>query len=138
MKSTPKNDEWAAKWTSKIDGLVSDFMPSGSGIDCGTKFDWDASNPEKIVFSFSFHHMNDGGHYDGWTEHLLVVRPSLAFGLEMKITGRDRNGIKEYLHDVFHSALTDEIEETAAGFVSISRAAAVATYNAKVAAGEIV
>jgi hypothetical protein len=50
--------------------------------------------------------MTEGGMYDGWTEHTVVVTPSLAFGINIRITGRNRNDIKDYLHDVFHEALT--------------------------------
>jgi len=60
--------------------------------------------------------MNESGAYDGWTEHKLIVSPSLLFDLDLRITGRDRNGIKEYLHDVFSAALQTEIEHDANGF----------------------
>lgn len=99
------NQGWLKTHTDRILVLVKDNMPSGSGIDCGTKIDLDASTPEKLVFLTSFHHMNDGGMYDGWTQHKIIVTPSLAFGFNLKITGRDRNEIKEYLHDTYHIAL---------------------------------
>jgi len=86
------------------------LLPSGSGIDCGTKIDRERSKPERLVLTFSFHHMDQAGGYAGWTEHSLIVTPSLQFGLDLRITGRDRNGIKEYLHETYHHALTDEIE----------------------------
>ncbi len=123
------NSEWLASHTATIDSLVKDFMPSGSGIDCGTKFDWDASScerqaageyPSRLVFLFSFHHMNENGMYDGWTEHKAIVRPSLQFGFSLTITGRNRNGIKEYLHEVFSADLSAELEHTSEGFNRIS------------------
>lgn len=112
------NTEWQSRHESTLEDLARNFMPSGSGIDTGTKIDVDASlrEPSKLVFTFAFHHINDGGMYDGWTEHRLVVSPSLAFGLNLKITGRDRNQIKEYLHDVFHSALTASLVHDENGF----------------------
>jgi hypothetical protein len=57
--------------------------------------------------------MDDVGYYDGWTEHTLTVRPSLAFGIDLKFSGRNRNQIKDYLHEVFHEALTHEIDVSA-------------------------
>ena len=100
-----QNSEWQANHEEKINQLCCEYMPSGSGIDCGTKIDFDASNPEKLVFNLSFHHMNENGMYDGWTEHQAIVTPSLAFGFNLKFTGKNRNQIKEYLHDIYSSAL---------------------------------
>ena len=55
--------------------------------------------------------MNDAGSYDGWTDHVITVRPSLAFGFELKISGPNRNDIKEYIHDTFDTALSAEIDD---------------------------
>ncbi len=104
------NSEWLIKHEQAACELVKSHMPSGSGIDCGTKLDIDRSNGDKLVFTFSFHHMNENDMYDGWTDHTAIVTPSLAFGFDLMITGRDRNRIKEYLHDIFHYALQTEID----------------------------
>lgn len=104
------NVEWLGKSQDRLQKLIRDHMPSGSGIDSGTTLD-ESSKRDRLVFNTSFHHMNDGGYYDGWTEHQVIVTPSLSFGIDLRITGRDRNEIKEYLADVFHTALTAEIEE---------------------------
>lgn len=110
-KQTPDTHAgWAAKHRHKIESLTKEYMPSGSGIDCGTKFDFDESKPDKLVFTFSYHHMNDGGMYDGWTEHKLIVTPSLGSGRNLKITGRDRNQVKDYLYDVYSDAVDTAIE----------------------------
>lgn len=112
------NTEWQSRHESSLEEMADSFMPSGSGIDCGTKMDVDESlrNPTRLVFTFSYHHINDSGMYDGWTEHKLIVSPDLQSGFNMKITGRDRNSVKEYLYDVFHSALTQAVEHTADGY----------------------
>ena len=107
---TAHNDEWFEKHSERIAELL-EHMPSGSGIDSGTKINLNASSPEKLVFDTAYHHMNDAGMYDGWTEHTVIVTPSLAFGFNLRITGRDRNGIKEYLHEVYSLALTQETPE---------------------------
>lgn len=86
-------------------------MPSGSGIDCGTRLDIAASTPEKLVFKTAYHHMNSGGFYDGWTQHRIIVKPSLGFGLRISISGPDRNDVKDYLHECFDQALRAEVEE---------------------------
>ena len=81
-------------------------LPHGSGLDAGVEFDSDNSTSEKLVFLTAFHHMNENGYYDGWTEHKIIIKPSLQFGFTISITGRDRNQIKEYLHEVFQNTFT--------------------------------
>lgn len=106
------NTEWFERHSSTLQAIERDILPSGSGIDSGTKIDLDRTNDDRLVLLTSFHHMNDGGFYDGWTEHTITVRPSLTFGITIAISGRDRNSIKEYLHDVYHSALTAVVTES--------------------------
>ena len=57
-----------------------------------------------------FHHMNDGGFYDGWTEHSVVVTPSLVYGFDTRITGRDRNDIKNYIGEEMDLRLRNTIK----------------------------
>jgi hypothetical protein len=85
-----------------------DALPSGSGIDCGTTLERDDCKPGKLVLSLSYHHMAESGMYDGWTEHKVIVTPSFD-GIDMRITGPNRNDIKDYLYEVYHYALTQEI-----------------------------
>jgi hypothetical protein len=103
------NQEWFDRWEKIIEDETGN-LPSGSGIDSAPKFDFDASTPEKLVFDFGYHHMNDGGYYDGWTDHQLIVTPSLQFGFHLRITGKDRNQVKDYLYETFQSALSEEVE----------------------------
>jgi len=105
-----KNTEWLGRHLSILREIVKKDAPSGSGIDCGTEIDEENSTQDKLIFTFSYHHMNDGGMYDGWTEHKAIVTPSLLFGFSLKITGRDRNAIKEYLHEVYSTWLEGEID----------------------------
>jgi hypothetical protein len=103
------NDEWLYQHKANIEDFMRNHAPSGSGVDSGTTFDFDASKPGKLVFNFSYHHMNDGGYYDGWTDHQLIVKPSFT-GLDLRITGKDRNQTKEYLHDVYSTWLSSRVE----------------------------
>lgn len=104
------NTEWKLKHEQHAEALCKGFLPSGSGVDTGTKLDFDKSTAEKLVFTFGYHHMNENGMYSGWTDHKAIVTASLVFGIEIKITGRNRNGIKEYLNDRFDSDLSREIK----------------------------
>ena len=101
--------EWATKHAETISALVREHMPSGSGFDCGTQMDCIESHAEKLVFTTSFHHMNDVGYYDGWTEHTITVTPSFIGGFNLRVSGRNRKDIKDYIHDVFSQALKTEL-----------------------------
>lgn len=102
------NSEWFEKHHERLRGLL-EMLPSGSGIDRGTRLEESACKPGKLVFTLGFHHMNDVGMYDGWTEHVLTVTPSFD-GIDLHISGRNRNDIKEYLYETYHYALTQEVE----------------------------
>lgn len=103
------NVQWKGKHEDAIGNMVSDYMPSGSGINNGTEINLDESTGERLVFSFNFQHMNEGGFYGGWTSHGVILTSSLQFGIEIRITGEDRNGIKDYLHEVFSHALASDV-----------------------------
>jgi len=85
------NDVWYGKHRDAIEKIISEFMPSGSGIDSGTS-------------------LISNGYYDGWTQHTVIVRPSLSSGIEVTITGRNRNEIKDYLADIYKTALLAEFD----------------------------
>ena len=72
------NGEWKARHEETIEHLVKTYLPSGSGWDLGTKIDLDKSSADKLVFYGSFHHMNEAGMYDGYSEHTITLSPSLA------------------------------------------------------------
>jgi hypothetical protein len=90
----------------RIDELMQ-HAPSGSGFDAGTQLDED-STEEKLIFNTSFHHMDEGGGYDGWTDHKVRVTPSLSQDVRIAVTGRNRNYIKEYIHETFMDWLTED------------------------------
>jgi hypothetical protein len=105
------NQEWLVKWTQRIQQLEQ-LLPSGSGIDCGTIIDLEQSHAEKLVMRADFHHVY-GGMYDGWTGHIITVTPSFR-GINLRISGRNRNDIKEYLYDTYDYALKQEVSEITA------------------------
>jgi hypothetical protein len=98
------NVTWQDRHTAWLVKLA-ERLPHGSGIDCGTKIAA-VSTPERVVLTLSFHHMDESGMYDGWTEHSVIVTPSLVFGFDLRVTGKDRNGIKEYLHGAYNASLS--------------------------------
>jgi hypothetical protein len=88
------NTEWEKRSREELDDIAKNILPSGSGIDCGTKIDVEGSRDNRVVLSCQYHHMNEGGMYDGWTEHWVIVTACFVGGLSIQITGRDKNGIR--------------------------------------------
>ena len=85
---------------------LEDFLPHGSGFDNGTSVDMDRSSRKRVVLNTSYHHMTEAGFYDGWTDHDVILKP--VFGpckYDMRITGRDRNQVKDYIGDTFADLL---------------------------------
>jgi hypothetical protein len=105
-----QSEEWFNRHEETIESLVRDHMPSGSGFDSGTKIDLDASHADKLVFTTLFHHMDEYGYYDGWTEHTVTVTPSLANRYHIRISGRNRNDIKDLIHEAFSHSLDTDVE----------------------------
>jgi hypothetical protein len=95
-------------WQVLVDELESE-LPRGSGFDSGSKFLWDESTREKLIFTTDFHHMNEGGFYDGWTQHRITVTPCF-YGFNIKVSGSNRGDIREYISDCFHTILSEKVE----------------------------
>ena len=70
-----------------------------AGFDTGTLIDFDKSTAEEVNVSITqFHHADDGG-YTGWTSATVTVRSSLVFGFRITVSGRNKNDIKDYIHE---------------------------------------
>lgn len=112
MREHPVNP-YAITYGEVLRQIERDCLPHGSGFDRGTKIDSVKSTPERLVFETSFHHMNEGRFYDGWTEHEVIVTPSFVCHLHIhiRVTGRNRNYIKDYTEDTFGDALDAEYVE---------------------------
>lgn len=103
------NVEIQQRNVDELETLCREFLPSGSGFNSGTQIELDDCRARRrLVFKTAFHHMHESGMYDGWTNHLVVVEPDFD-GFTLRVTGRDRNGIKEYIGDTFHHALSAPI-----------------------------
>jgi len=106
------NEEFENKHLETVCNLVAEHLPSGSGFDAGTTIDDVNSETDRIIFDTSFHHRDLWGGYDGWTEHRVIIRPSFIGGFTIRVTGRNRNDIKEYISDLFSEALSRVIVTT--------------------------
>jgi hypothetical protein len=102
------NREWKARWQEYVARIAKECLPSGAGIDNGTRIVSLTSGGRGITLEFSFHHMTDNGFYDGWTEHTATVYPSFT-GLDIRIRGKRLTELADYLHDTFNVALSAEL-----------------------------
>lgn len=107
----PHLAEWIDKHRDAADALARDYLPRGSGFDSGTLIDWNKSTAERLVLLTGFHHTDENGGYSGWSHHTVTVRASLALGFVLTVSGPDRNGIKDYIADAMHAALSATITE---------------------------
>ena len=108
-KDNPNGYIWFEKHTDYLEEINKKYLPHGSGIDHGCKIDLELSNEKRIVITFGYHFMDENGYYDGWIDYKLIIKPSFQ-GIDMKITGRDKNWIKEYLYSTFNYCLNQIIE----------------------------
>ena len=89
----------------RVDRILA-CLPRGSGIDAGTTIV--SVTDKQIVLTAGYHHMNEGGYYDGWTEHTIRVRPSLMLGMTVTVSGPNRNNIKDYLQELYMRVMEQE------------------------------
>ena len=101
------NQEWITNHTKKLDEYNL-LLPSGSGLDVGCNIDYDNSTFERVVICTAFHHMDENGYYNGWTDHRIIVKPEFD-GIKIIISGKDRDH-KDYLHEVFENCLMSEMD----------------------------
>ena len=101
------NTEWIARHSEVIERIMSN-APSGSGFDSGTTLNRDKTNSQRLVLETSFHHMNQDGYYDGWTEHTVRVWADLTSDFRLTISGRDHNDIKDLIAETFDYWLREE------------------------------
>ena len=101
------NEEWANKAVEELEELVLEYLPHGSGFDSGCEVDVDASKSNRVIIHTSFHHMSEYGFYTGWTEHDVIVTPSMTSGFDIRVTGRNtRDDIKSYIAETFDDCLS--------------------------------
>lgn len=87
---------------------ISALLPNGSGFDSGTKIK--IVSDKKIVFTTAFHHVNENGFYDGWTEHTVIVKPDFVTDINITVSGRDKNMIKDYINEIFNHILMSDFD----------------------------
>ena len=107
------NEEWKANHWNSICEINDRYLPSGSGVDNGTQINVRDSTSKRIILQTAFHHMDEHGGYDGWTEHIITVTADMVGGVSIKVHGRNRNDIKAYLSELYYNALAFDTPDTA-------------------------
>jgi len=110
------NEAWEDKHSARLQELVQDRLPSGSGFDAGTTFVPEESTEDRLVFRSSYHLMDEHGYYDGWINFDVIIRPAFAPpGFTLRAVGpfsrlkQEYAGIKNYIADEFYTCLQEEI-----------------------------
>jgi hypothetical protein len=104
-----QNEVWLKNHSQYLAEIEKNHLPHGSGLDVGCNIDLEKSNSKKIVILTSWHNMNENGYYCGWSDFTINCYPSFR-GIELKIIGKDKYYVKEYLYDLFYDVLEREIE----------------------------
>ena len=95
---------------SELESIEKDYLPCGSGFDCGCKIIDEKRYKNRIVIEAKYHAMDDNGYYHGWYTYKIIVHPSFN-GIALKIYGKDYNGLREYVGDCMYNSLDMEVVE---------------------------
>ena len=104
-------NEWQFKHEEKIQDIIDEYLPYGSGIDCSYGIDFDNSKKDKLIILPSFHVMDEHGGYDHWSDIKITITPSLSSNYNIKmrfIPFKDKMLLEDYLTDTFIDALDKE------------------------------
>jgi hypothetical protein len=104
-----RNDARAINIWNPVLDEINARLPSGSGFNSGSEFLPCESRPDRLVFKTAFHHMDENGYYDGWTQHSVIVTPTFE-GFNIRVTGKNKNDIKDFIADCFHAVLDDIVK----------------------------
>jgi len=110
-----ENWEWFDKHEETLSEMEREFLPSGSGFDSGCSVNFEKSG-KWLYIDCPFHVMNETGYYTGWHNFTVIVKPDLISDIDLSINWygpadgeTDIDGLKEYILDTIHVALTQKI-----------------------------
>ena len=109
------NENWQDTHEYQLEILLSDILPSGSGIDLANTINYDKSRPDRIVIDSAYHIMDSEGFYREWIVFQVIITPDLQFGFVLKIVGKFsknkhavRSGLKNELEELYTEALRED------------------------------
>ena len=97
QKNTPKKGKELA--------LLQELLPIVKGIEKKSVILLKSTENRIVIDTAYWHDL-----LQEWTEHQIVVTPSFEGEINVRVTGKNVDNIKEYLHEVFREALMKEYE----------------------------
>jgi hypothetical protein len=101
---------WAKR--AKELSLLQELLPNGNGIreHEGLAVILLESTKKRIVIETTYWPPHDSYETTRRTVHQLVITPSFEGEINIRVTGKNENNVKEYLQDIFREALMKEYE----------------------------
>ena len=84
--------------------LLQELLPIGNGIETGCVISLKSTKKRIVIDTINWH----PNYSDKLTKHQVVITPSFEGEINIRITGKNEDNIKEYLHDIFREALMKE------------------------------
>ena len=103
------NEEYQKQLEDKLD-ILTNYLPSGSGFDDGSVVDVNKSNNNKIIIHSAYHHLDNNGFYDGWSNFSIIIKPDLMFGFTLTLIGNTT--IRKYFDCDFRNYVIDIFSDT--------------------------
>lgn len=95
------NKRWEDIWDEVIDAAEYE-LPRGSGFDHYPTLDREDSDDKRLVFTGSYHAMDEHGGYNGWRDYTIYAWPAFD-GIRITVRGGGEHA--EYIRDCFAEAL---------------------------------
>lgn len=89
--------------------MLEKLLPIGNGIEKECEISL-KSTKKRIVIDTAYRHPNDSYETSRLTNHQIIITPSFEEEINIRVTGKNVDNIKEYLHEVFREALMKEYE----------------------------
>ena len=108
--------EYLDSKNKRVEDLVKNYLPSGSGFDGDISID-EKSTDEKIIIRVEYHHMDINGFYDGWSTFKVIITASMAYNYCMQVKGESvvrkyfyHVGFDDFVISVFRDCLDKEMK----------------------------
>ena len=96
--------------SDRLDSLIRQFLPHGSGID-GTNSIDDKSTPAKIIVNSEYHFMDDNGFYAGWFEFRITwIATFKGSDIRFQITSNGTDKKRPWLIELFEDYLCETFD----------------------------
>ncbi|MFY7937382.1 MAG: hypothetical protein ACOVOQ_08395 [Flavobacterium sp.] len=87
---------------------LNPVIKDGNRIEAGCVISL-KSTKKRIVIDTLYWHTNDSDETSRCTAHQVVITPSFEDEINIRITGKNEDNVKEYLHNIFRESLMSEI-----------------------------